>query len=171
MMHRGRAVAMLIILLMSASCADGDTESLAETSTTTVTPSIVTTTTTLAPTTAQASTTEVAAALLDEWVAAWEAHDADQISATFTIDGVYVNPFGEVVTGRDEIHAYVLSHGNVRNGVLGELVELDVGLVRVPFAFEALGSDGWKTGSGDLEVELDGDLAARIEFITFSGFH
>ena len=48
--------------------------------------------------------------------------------------------------------------------------QIEPGVFRAPFVFEAEGPMGWQSGSGDLELELDGELAARIEFVTFDGF-
>jgi steroid delta-isomerase-like uncharacterized protein len=45
--------------------------------------------------------------LIDDWVAAWNSHDADAVAALFTADGVYEDvPTGTVNNGQDEIRAF-----------------------------------------------------------------
>lgn len=168
-MHRW--VLLMIAVVVVSSCGQddsfGDGEQGHSTTLATASTTVVETTSTGTPLDPDAL--EVAAGVYAEWIAAWEAHDPDRIAAVFTPDGIYINPLGEVVVGREAMKAYVPGHV-VRNGQLGEIEQIEAGVFRAPFVFEAEGPMGWQSGSGDLELELDGELAARIEFVTFDGF-
>ena len=166
-----RRVLLMIAFLVLSSCAQDDSVGggVPGPPTTMVPTSTSIATTTSSATPLDSNALQVAAGGYEEWIAAWEAHDPDRIAAVFTPDGIYINPLGEVVVGREAMKAYAPGHV-VRDGQLGEIEQIEPGVFRAPFVFEAEGPMGWQSGSGDLELELDGELAARIEFVTFDGF-
>jgi hypothetical protein len=178
-MSRWILLAAVVALLSSCAQNESTSDAVADAPTTTAATATTSTPSVTAPsptTTMEATTTtdsagfQIAAAVYEEWIAAWEAHDPQRIAAVFTPEGVYINPLGEVVVGREAMEAYVMSGHVVRNGELGAIEQIEPGVFRAPFVFEAKGPTGWATGSGDLELELEGELAARVEFVTFDGF-
>jgi hypothetical protein len=106
-----------------------------------------------------AETTQV----VDAWVAAWEADDADAVAALFTEDGVYSEPNGSY-EGRDAIRRDALSSsrhaGNHQR--TAELSSTGTGSFIFPFEFDFQG-DTW---IGEAEIELDGDLISRLEILS-----
>jgi hypothetical protein len=103
-----------------------------------------------------ATATEIA----DEWNAAWVASDAEAIAALFTEDGIWKDP-ARTVVGRDSIEATAgtMSPDLTFAERLGDGATTETGTFIFPGRFEWEG----EMFLSDLEIELDGDLASRIE--------
>ena len=100
--------------------------------------------------------------LTDEFFAGWNDNDPEAVAAVFTEDGVFVDlESGGVYAGRQAIRAYAAdaSWAVSEGRRVTEGVRTDTG--SVVFATEARIVGVLR--AEDLEVELDGELASRIE--------
>lgn len=106
---------------------------------------------------------EVATERMDEWVASWNDEDPDANAAIFTEDGVYEDPLDRGGSSRDEILVFAREHvGGVWNvSRTGEGMVTESGTFVFPVSFD------WAGGSdtGEIEVELDGDLVSRLVWL------
>jgi hypothetical protein len=103
---------------------------------------------------------EAATRLLDDWVAAWNAQDADAVAAVFTEDGVY-RDHHNLAKGRDEIRAHAASmRGVVSNVWHGEVSSLEDGVYVSPAGFDFPGG----ADAGNVEIRLDGHLIVDMQF-------
>lgn len=107
---------------------------------------------------------EVATERADEWVAGWNTEDPEAIAAVFTQDGVYRDPLDRGGSSRDEILTFAREHvGGVFNAQrIGEGTITESNTFVFPIGFD------WHSGtdeSGEIEVELDGDLVSRLEWL------
>ncbi len=111
---------------------------------------------------------DTATDLADTWVQAWNDNDGELMGSVFTAGGVYDD---EVVFDepdrtftRDETVEMVESVGSMVTNVrrVDELAETDDDTFTFDCEFTVLGSPRTAT----VEIELDGDLASRIEFLS-----
>ena len=113
--------------------------------------------------TAETDDSEVAADLVEAWVAGWNADDPGEVAAVFTEDGVLLDPLNQVIEGRDAIESYVERHDNITEEVcdLTGLTETTAGVFTTPCTFRSSGD----ARAGDLEITLEGDLASQIQWL------
>jgi hypothetical protein len=107
-----------------------------------------------------ATATEIA----DEWNAAWVANDAEAIGALFTEDGIWTGPVKSVL-GRDRIEdtARAMMLDMTFAERLGDGGPTETGTFIFPGRLQWQG----EMFTFDIEIELDGDLASRIETLTW----
>ncbi len=111
---------------------------------------------------------DTAADLADTWVRAWNEDDPELMGSVFTEDGIYDDgvvfnePDREFT--RDEAIELVQDLGSTVTDVrrVGELTETGDDTFSFTCEFTVLGSQR----SSTVEIELDGDLASRIEFLS-----
>ena len=113
--------------------------------------------------TAETDDSEVAADLVEAWVAGWNADDPVGVAAVFTEDGVLLDPLNQVIEGRDAIESYVERHDNITEEVcdLTGLTETSPGVFTTPCTFRSSGD----ARAGDLEITLEGDLASQVQWL------
>ncbi len=102
--------------------------------------------------------------ITDDWFAGWNDNDPDAVAAVFTEDGAFVDlDNGDVYTGRQAIADYAAeaSWAVSEGRRVTEGVRTDTGTIVFETEFKLVGA----TRDEDLEVELDGELASRIEFL------
>jgi hypothetical protein len=108
----------------------------------------------------------VATELADTWMRGWDENDAEAVRSVFTEDAVYFDDVG-FAGGRtwtvEETVADVGFRGSVITNVsrIGELTPTDHGT----FIFVAEFDAQPRRYSGSIEIELEGDLASRIEWL------
>jgi hypothetical protein len=106
----------------------------------------------------------VATEIVDAWSAAWVATDGEAVAALFTEDGVQRDPGFGRISGRDAIMRDVNSFrgsGVTRGLRTGDLVATDDGTFIYPLEFD---TDG-ETWAGEIEVQLEGNLISRLEWL------
>jgi hypothetical protein len=111
---------------------------------------------------------DVATDLVDDWLAAWIVNDPEAVAAVFTEDGILIGSDGETATGRDEILSYTGSHSAVVLDAerTGDLTATEAGTFTFPMQFDwPPAPEVIATWVGVVEIELDGDLASRIEWL------
>lgn len=108
----------------------------------------------------------VATELADTWLRGWDENDAEAVRSVFTDDAVY-SDVGFVGGGTKTVEQTVADVGvrgymvtNVSR--IGELTPTDHGT----FTFVAEFDSGGERYSGEVEIELDGDLASRMEWLS-----
>jgi hypothetical protein len=108
---------------------------------------------------------DVATELVDTWNQGWEDEDPELVVSVFTDDGVYiVREVGLAVdtVTKDDMVSYVLTNPRVHNADrIGELTQSGDGTYTWVEEFDALTA----RFGGELEIELEGDLAKRIEWL------
>ena len=106
----------------------------------------------------------IATAIVDEWNVVWVDGDIDAIVALFTVDGIYRDP-NRTLQGQDSIRSFAewMSPRVTYGERLGEGVPTESGTFVFPMRFEA--HDDMLVG--ELEIELAGDLASRIEWLSW----
>ena len=111
---------------------------------------------------AESDPATIATEIVDKWNAAWVASDAEAAAALFTDDGVYVMQGEHQGPG---ISAYFqsTSEGLTFAERLGAATQTDTGTFVVPTRVEYNGV----MILTDLQIELDGDLASRIDHLTW----
>ncbi len=135
------SVVVMLAAFVAASCGDGDDET---------------------------DRVAVATDLADSWVQAWNDNDPEMMGSVLTADGVYDDNVVFEETGRtfsrDEAIELVQEQGpgvtDVRR--VGNLTVTNDGTFTFGCQFTVLGSQRSTT----VEIELDGDLASRIEFLS-----
>jgi len=111
-----------------------------------------------------AVTTELA----DTWCRGWDENDAEAVRSVFTDDAVYIDDVPGFTYGRtwtvEETVADVGSRGQWITNVsrVGDLTPTDHGTFIYVAEFDWEGN----RYSGPIEIELDGDLASRIEWLS-----
>jgi ketosteroid isomerase-like protein len=107
---------------------------------------------------------DIATDVVDEWLAALDAYDPEAIVGVFTEDGRFIDGDGESWVGSDQIRAHAYHHARLITIAVrtGELAATEAGTFTFPMHGETTESWQW---DGVVEVELDGDLASRIEFL------
>ena len=112
----------------------------------------------------------IATELADTWARGWDERDAEAVGSVFAVDAVYIDDiegFGNPRTWtREETMADVESRGGFITEVrrVGELTPTDHGTFTWVAEFTTA-YDGLRH-SGVVEIELDGDLASRIEWLS-----
>lgn len=111
---------------------------------------------------------DTATGLADTWIQAWNETDPELMGSVFTADGVYDDGVvfeepGRTFT-RDETIEMVETVGSTVMDVrrVGELTETDDETFTFVCEFTVVGSPR----SATVEIELEGDLASRIEFLS-----
>lgn len=106
----------------------------------------------------------IATAIADEWIVAWVASDIDAIAALFTVDGDFETPVGNH-HGQDSIRSVAESHAPLVSFEerLGDGVLTETGSFVFPMRFEF----GGYMHVGEFEVEVSGDLASRIAWLSW----
>jgi hypothetical protein len=105
---------------------------------------------------------DVATDLADEWIAGWNASDPEAIVAVFTEDGTYWI-WGSVRSGRDEIRSNALYVGSITTNAarITELTSTEAGA----FTFGIQWDVSARPWVSVVEIELDADLASRIDVL------
>lgn len=113
---------------------------------------------------AQNDTAATATAIVDEWNVVWVDDDIDAIVALFTDEGIYRDP-NRTLQGQDAIRSFAewMSPRVTYGERLGEGVPSETGSFVFPVRFGA--HDDMMIG--ELEIEVAGDLASRIEFLSW----
>jgi hypothetical protein len=113
---------------------------------------------------AESDPAAIAAGVADEWAVVWMADDVDGIVGLFAADGIYRDPI-RTLEDQDSIRAFAESMApNVTFGErLGDGVPAESGSFVFPMRFESEGD----MFVGEFEVELAGDLASRIEWLSW----
>jgi len=106
---------------------------------------------------------EVATEVVDDWVAASEADDAEAVGALFTENAVIADPGLGTRSGRDAVIQEVTDRGpdTTNRRRTGDLVATEDGTFVFPAQFAFNGA----TWAGEVEVEMDGDLISRLEWL------
>jgi ketosteroid isomerase-like protein len=108
----------------------------------------------------------VATELYDTWARGWDENDADAVRSVFADDAVYSDvPWDGGGTWTVEQHVgQVAPRGGLitNTGRAGELAATDHGTYIVVAEFDAHG----QRYSGEIEIELEGDLIARMEWLS-----
>lgn len=94
----------------------------------------------------------------------WEDHDPETVISVFTDDGVFIESDGTIHAMDDMKLSYVPAKSYLMGNVdrIGELTPSGEETYTWVGEFE---SGGIRFGN-ELEIELEGDLAARIEFLS-----
>ena len=111
-----------------------------------------------------ASQLAVATELVDTWNQGWEDYDPELVTSVFTDDGVYIEREGLAVNTvtKDGMVLHVLANPRIHNGDrIGELTQSGYGTYTWVEEFDAVGT----RFGGEMEIELEGDLAKRIEWL------
>jgi ketosteroid isomerase-like protein len=106
---------------------------------------------------------DVATGLVDDWIAGWNANDPEAVAAVFTEDGTFGGD-DDAVTGRDQLMSHVVAWSSTVNNVerIGDLTATETGTFTFRYQAEI---EGTLWDFTVVEIELDGDLASRIEFV------
>lgn len=105
---------------------------------------------------------DLATARIDEFSRALNDADAAAIEGLFTGAGIYADPLGQEVTGPGRIGDFIENLFGVSDVErIGEGREVADGVYLFTLDLRVDG-DMW---TGDLEVELDGDLLSRMEWL------
>ncbi len=102
--------------------------------------------------------------ITDDWLAGWTDNDPEAVAAVFTEDGVFVDlGEGDIYAGKQAIADYAAdaSWAVSEGRRVTEGVRTDTGTVVFAIEFRLVGI----SRAEDLEIELDGELASRIEFL------
>jgi len=106
----------------------------------------------------------VATELVDTFNQGWEDEDPELVVSVFTDDGVYIDFDGSArnTVTRDDMESHVLTNPRVTNiDRIGELTQSGDGTYTWVEEFDVIGN----RYGGELEIELEGDLAKRIEWL------
>jgi hypothetical protein len=108
----------------------------------------------------------VATQLLDDWNDGWNTNDPEAVAAVFTEDGTFIAPDGVSASGHDELmlNCELTCPGVTDAERTGELTATGDGTFTARHTFVSLGI----TWAVIWEIELDGDLASRIEAVEAS---
>ena len=139
-------LATLCLTLLLIACGDSEEEPIA--------------TSTEPVATATADTElELATQLVDEWVAGWRMSDPDAVVAVFTGDAV-----ADGLQGHEAIRADVEEQGSWATDErrTGDLVQTEPGIYVFPAAYDWTGHG---EVTGEIEIELQDDLIARLEWL------
>lgn len=103
----------------------------------------------------------MATQLIDTWEEAWMEDDLDAVMSVFTDDGVYINVYQESIS-MDEMPAFFadFSPGIVEAQRTSDVEETGDGTYAWTGQIVDAVGDRWELST---ELELDGDLASRIE--------
>lgn len=160
-------VAVLVAIGAVALFAGGDDSPVAdESATTTVAEEAPTTTPATEPPPPPGIDLVTATAVADAYTAGWNATDGEAVAALYVEDGVSVDPGRGVVRGRDNIANDVeIIRPGVSNGArTGDLTITGENTFAFPVQFD---SDG-DTVAGVVELEFEGTLIARSEWLHWS---
>jgi hypothetical protein len=107
-----------------------------------------------------ATATEIA----DELIVAWIADDVDGVVDLFTADGIYRDPV-RTLEGQDSIRSFVegMAPSVTFGERLGDGAPTESGSFVFPMRFEQEGD----MYVGEFDVEVAGDLASRIEWLSW----
>jgi len=105
----------------------------------------------------------VATELADAWLQAWNDADSEAIMSIFTDDGVSTDTFGNVRTAGQEAIDVGLRGQIVHNSTrIGDLTRTDEGTFTFEYEFDAYANRHY---SATAEIELEGDLISRLEWL------
>jgi hypothetical protein len=108
----------------------------------------------------------VATEAVDEWIAAWNAHDPDAIGGAFTADAVYQD-LSDQWSGRDSIRDHARYFKNIIREVRrigeGRATERGTFVFRLGFDFDFGSGPG--TDVGEVEVTITDRLMSRVEWL------
>lgn len=107
---------------------------------------------------------DTATELATTWGRGWEENDAEMVGSVFTDDGIYIDLDGVEWT-KEETMQDVGYRGHVitETEPVTDMTETDDGTFTWVADFTAYGTTEY---TGIVEIELDGDLASRIEWLT-----
>lgn len=113
---------------------------------------------------AESDPAAVATGIADEWIVVWLAEDIDGIVGLFTVDGIYRDPLRDL-QGHDSIRSFAETMAPTLTYAerLGDGASTESGSFVFPMRFDQ-GDDKFV---GEFEVELAGDLASRIEWLSW----
>ena len=160
-------LAFLVVVFVLAACGDDDTEAATTTSAAT-TAAPVTTTMTAPPTTtstmplSEDERIAAAGAVVDGWNQGWNDSDPDVVVSVFTDDAIHITWDGATQT-MDGLRYDVSGRGfYITNAVrVGECTPVGDNTYTCEGEFDAHGY----TYATAVEIELEGDLAVRLEFL------
>jgi hypothetical protein len=109
----------------------------------------------------QTNDIDIATQLMDDFNDGWNTNDPEAIAAVFTEDGTFIDAGGRSPSGQDALMLHAKVYDDRVTGVerLEELTATGSGTFTAPVKFVA-GGGTWVV---ICEIELDGDLASRIE--------
>ena len=157
-------VAVLITIGAVALFAGGDDSPVAEeAATTTAATEAQSTTVVEAPVSIDLT---AATAVADAYTAGWNATDGEAVAALYVEDGVSIDPGRGVVSGRDNIanDVEIIRPGVSNGAITGDLTVTDENNFAFPSQFDFDG-DTW---AGVVELEFEGTLIARSEWLHWS---
>ncbi len=107
---------------------------------------------------------DIATELANTWGRGWEENDPEAVGSVFTDDGIHIGVNGVVQT-KEEHMQDVRTRGQLitKTEPVTDLTATDDGTFTYVADFTAYGTTKY---SGVVEIELDGDLATRIEWLS-----
>lgn len=113
----------------------------------------------------------IATELADKWSAGWSDDDPEAVTSVFADDGVFFDVYDpEVVVTQAEMLSYAATYDVAINNLerVSDLTMTDAGTYTWVGEWDHRSmTQGWVRERGVIEIELDGDLASRIEVLEF----
>lgn len=113
----------------------------------------------------------IAAELVDTWTGGWTDDDPEAVTSVFAEDGVFVDVYDpEVIVTKAEMLAYAGTYDEAIDNFerVGDVTVTEAGTYTCVGEWDhRSATQGWVRERGVIELELDGDLATRIEVLEF----